>query len=204
MDFLVQNLIPYIVIYKYVALLVISFIAAFIIPIPSGAVLMATSAFAIEGHFNFGLVIIISIIGNLSGDSLGYWVARLYGEKIFSFIGFKRILRSKTFNLIEKRFREHPGFIVLASRFEVLSTLSVNLLSGIGKVPYRKYLLYESIGTVAQVCFYGSIGYIFGYNWQAINSLIGKIFLIIGLILVILTINFWSKIIAYLKKGIRY
>lgn len=203
MDFLLQNIIPYVVAYKYTALFAIAFIAAFIVPIPSGSVLMAVSAFVLDGYFNLGLIIIISIIGNLLGDSLGYWVARLYGEKIFSHLGFKRLLKSKTFNLIEERFREHPGFIVLASRFEVFSTLSVNLLSGLGKVPYRKYLLYESIGTIGQVCLYSSIGYIFRYNWQAVNTLMGKISLIIGLILILLIISFWSKIIEYLKRGIK-
>lgn len=203
MHLLIQQIIPYLLLYKYIALFGVSFFAAFFIPFPSGSLLMATSAFASDGYFHFGLVILISIVANILGDNLGYWIARLYGEKIFSFIGFRRILKSKTFKGIEQRFREKPGFIVLVSRFEVVSTLSVNLLSGLGKVPYRKYLIHESIGTVAQVCFYGSLGYIFGYNWQAINTIIGKVFLVIGFILVLLIISFWSKIKAYLKKGIK-
>jgi len=200
MDFILQDILPYVLTYKYIALFGISFLAAFFVPFPSGALLMAVSALASEDVFSFNTIILISILANILGDNLGYWVARLYGEKIFSQIGFRRVLKSKTFNLIEKRFREHPGFIVLASRFEVLSTLSVNLLSGVSKVPYKKYLLYESIGTIAQVCFYGSIGYIFAYNWQAINTLIGKIFLLIGFISVFLIFRFWDRIILNLKK----
>lgn len=201
MDFLLYNIIPYIITYKYVALFLISLVAAFILPIPAGSILMAVTALVSEGYFNFSLVVIISIIANILGDNMGYWVARLYGERVFSHIGFRRVFESKTFNLIEKRFREHPGFIVIASRFEVISTLSVNFLAGVGKVPYKKYLLYESIGNVAQVLFYASIGYIFGHNWESVNTIMGKIFIISGIILIILSIKYHYKILFYLKKG---
>ena len=200
MDIFLQNAIPYLLAYKYLALFVISFIAAFVVPIPSGSILMAAAAFASEGYFKLSWVIVISVIGNLLGDNIGYWTARFYGEDIFSRIGFRKILNSKTFKKIEQKFRNKPGFIVLASRFEVVSTLSVNLLSGVGRVPYNKYLTFESIGTVLQVCFYGTIGYIFGYNWQSANSIIGKIFTIIALILILILIAFWSKVIKYLRS----
>jgi len=201
MNFIIQNIIVFVFLYKYVALFLISVIAASIIPIPSGSVLMAASAFASEGYLNFWVIIIISIIANILGDNISYWMARFYGEKIFSKIGFRRIIKSKTFNLIEKKFREKPGLIILASRFEVISTLSVNLLSGIGKVKYKKYLIHESIGSILQVCFYGSIGYLFGYNWQSANSIIGKILIVIALILLIIFLNFRSKITKRLRKN---
>lgn len=200
MEFIVQEVIPYILAYKYLGLLGISFIAAFIIPVPSGTVLMAATALASRGHFSFSLVILISLIGNLAGDSASYWMARIYGEKIFSQVGFRRMFKSKTFNQIEEKFRKHPGFIILASRFEVISTVSTNLLAGISKVSYKKFLLYESIGTVGQVFLYGSLGYVFGYDWQAANTIVGQIFLVILIILILSFFVYKKKIIAYLKR----
>jgi membrane-associated protein len=200
MDFLLQNILPYLIAYKYLALFVISFLAAFVLPAPSGSLLTAAAALSLSGYFNIGLVIFISILGNILGDNSNYWLARLYGEKVFSFIGFRQIFKSKTFKLMEKNFREHPGFIVLASRFEVLSTLSVNLLAGVSRVPYKKYLFFESIGSTAQVCFYGLIGYLFGYNWQAASKVSSKISILIVFIWIFMIIVFWKKIISYLKK----
>lgn len=199
MDFIAQNIIPYILLYKYTALFVIFFMAAFILPIPSGNILVATIAFAVEGYFNIGLVIFISVIANLLGDNCGYWLARSYGEKIFSFIGFRKILKSKTFNTIEEKFRRRPGFIILISRFDAISTSVINLLAGLGKVSYRKFIVHESIGTVLQVSFYSSVGYFFGHNWKIINTTMGKVYLICVLLLIILIISYWSKIKVFLR-----
>lgn len=202
MDFIIQNIIPYILLYKYTALFIIFFMAAFIVPIPSGNILVATIAFAVEGHFKIGLVVLISVVANLLGDNLGYWVARLYGERIFSFIGFRRILKSKTFNKMEEKFRLRPGFIILISRFDAISTSVINMLAGIGKVSYRKFLIHESIGTALQISFYTLVGYFFGYNWKVINSFVGKVSLVVGYISIILIVVFWRRIVNYFKRGI--
>lgn len=193
MDFLLQTVLPYLIAYKYVAVFAISFMAAFIVPIPSGSILMATSALATTSYFNVSWLIIISIIGNILGDNTGYWVARKYGKEVLSKIGFRRILNSKKFKNIELHFNKHPGFIIFISRFEVLATLSVNLLSGISKTPYKKYFVHESIGTVAQVCMYGLLGYFFADNWESINSVVGRVSLVVIIILILIAFSFSRK-----------
>lgn len=204
MDFIVENIIPFILAYKYVALFGVFFLSALFVPFPSGNILVATTVFAIEGHFNLGLVVLVSILANFLGDNLGYWIARLYGEKIFSFIGFRRILESKTFNLIEDKFRRHPGFIIFISRFDAISTSVINLLAGLGKVSYRKYLIHESLGTLAQVCFYTLVGHLFRSSWQAVNTILGRVSLIGGFIAIVLIVIFWNKIMIFLKNGSKY
>lgn len=194
MNFILNNIIPYLIVYKYLTIFTIAFGAAFIVPIPSGSILMAASAFAKFGYFNIYLVIILSIIGNIVGDNLGYWLARIYGNEILCKIGFRRILESRSFKNIEEKFNKHPGFIIFASRFEVLSTLSVNLLSGVSKTSYKKYLLHESIGSIVQVCFYSLLGYFFADRWESINTTIGKVMLIGALVLILFIISFGKRI----------
>jgi membrane protein DedA with SNARE-associated domain len=193
MDFIVQNLVPYLLLYKYVTIFLIAFFAAFIVPVPSGSILMAASAFASFGYFNLFWVIIISIIGNILGDNLGYWVARIYGKEVLSKIGFRKVLESRVLKNIENEFNKRPGFIVFASRFEVLSTLSVNLLSGLSKTSYKKYFLHESFGSVAQVCVYSLLGYLFADNWESVNTAIGQFSLLIGLAVILFLISFGRK-----------
>lgn len=92
MDFLLQNLLIYLALYKYTTVFVISFLAAFIVPIPSGSLLMAASAYARFGYFDIYTIIFISIIANILGDNAGYFLARKYGYEVLSKFGFKRIL----------------------------------------------------------------------------------------------------------------
>jgi membrane protein DedA with SNARE-associated domain len=192
MSFLLQTLIPYLLLYKYITIFLIAFGAAFIVPIPSGSILMAASAFVRIDYFNLYLVIMLSIIGNILGDNLGYWTARCYGKEVLSKVGFRRVLESKNFINVEDKFNKRPSLIIFASRFEVLSTLSVNLLSGISKTSYKKYLLSESIGSVAQVCMYSMIGYFFADSWESINTTAGRVSFLVGVGLVLIII-FWVK-----------
>lgn len=200
LEFLLDTLIPYLLLYKYVTIFLIAFVAAFVVPIPSGSILMAAGAFAHVGYFNIFYIIIISIVGNILGDNLGYWMARKYGENVLSKIGFGRIIRSNTFKSIENLFNKRPGFVILISRFEVLSTLSVNLLSGLSKTPYKKYFIHESIGTVLQVSFYGMMGFLFADNWEQIGTTIGKITFIVGAITILTVILFSKRIIKRMLK----
>lgn len=200
MNFILQHLISYLILYKYLTIFAISFSAALVIPIPSGSILMAASAFAHVGYFNIFWVIVLAIVGNVLGDNIGYFVARKYGREVLSRIGFRKILESNNFKNIENKFNQHPGFIIFVSRFEVLSTLSVNLLSGISKTNYRKYFIHEFFGSISQVCTFSLIGYIFADSWQLINTTVGKVMLILVLALVLFMIFFGKKLVNKINK----
>ena len=203
MDFLAQAIIPYILLYKYWALFVVTFLASFAIPIPAGTLLMASSAFASQGYFKISTLLLVIIFANILGDNASYWIARLYGKKLLSKISFiQKILSSKNFVIIEKNISKQPGLVIIISRFEVISTLTINLICGLGKAKYKKFILFEAIGTFFSVLFYAIIGYSFGNSWQVINNLIGN-FSILFFLLVALAISlFGKKIIARLNKNI--
>ena len=201
MDFLVQAIIPYVLLYKYSALFVITFLASLIVPIPAGTLLVASSAFASQGYFNMTTLIITVIIANIIGDNLSYWLARLYGRVILSKVAFfRKILASKNFILVERSIDRHTGPFIIISRFEVISNLTTNIICGMSKVSYKKFVTYEIIGTFANVSFYATLGYFFGDSWQAVNKLIGD-FSIIFFLLIILGVSlFWKKITVRLSR----
>lgn len=202
MDFLVQTILPYVLLYKYVALFIICFLASIAVPIPSGSLLMASAAFASQGYLNIAWVLISAFLGSVAGDNLGYFLARYYGKQILSKIGFRKILQSSKFKLISQRVAERPGFIIFISRFEVLATLSVNLIAGLAKTSYKKYLLFESIGTIAQVCMYGILGFLFGSTWQAVNALIGKFTIVVFIGIALIVVVFWRRLMKPFKTKV--
>ncbi len=194
MDTIIQSILPFLLLYKYWALFGITFLAAFIIPIPPGTIIMASAAFAYQGYFELGWVLVVASLGNIAGDNIGYWVARMYGHPILYKLGFRKVLESRRYQSVERSIKRRPGFIIFISRFEVFTNLAVNLIAGLGKIRYRKFLLYESIGEVVQVSLYGTIGYIFGSNWQMISSIIGRSLVIIMVLAILFVIIFWKKI----------
>jgi len=199
MSFLAQTILPYILLYKYVALFVVTFLSSLAIPIPAGTLLVATAAFASQGFFNIFAILGVVIIANILGDNICYWLARWYGKVFLSKIGLRRVLESKNFKLIEKGIGQRPGFIIFVSRFEAIATLSVNIICGLGKVPYKKFLLYESMGAVVDALLYGMIGYLFADSWQAVNNLIGNFSIVIFLAIAVGMVFFWKKIMSRLN-----
>ncbi len=200
MNTLITTILPFLLLYKYWALFCITFIAAFFLPIPPGTIIMASAAFAFQGYFDLGWVLLVATLGNIAGDNAGYWLARIYGKTFLSKVGFGKVLASARYQKIEQGVLKRPGFIIFISRFEVFTNLAVNLIAGLGKVPYYKFLLFEVIGEVFQVVLYGTIGYIFGSNWQALSSIIGRGLLVIMLVVVALLIIFRKKLAPKTSK----
>ena len=201
MGFLVQVILPYILLYKYSALFIITFLAAFILPIPSGTLLIISAAFADQGYFKISTLLIVVMLANILGDNSSYWISRLYAKKFLYKINFlKKMLQSKNFTLIEKGVSRYPGLIVVVSRFEVLSTLTLNLVSGMSKTPYRKFLFYEVLGTILSVSFYAALGYFFSASWQTINQLVGNFTILFFLMIALLVTTFWKKVLDRLNR----
>lgn len=203
MDFLAQAILPYVLLYKYYALFIITFLASLALPIPAGTLLVASAAFASQGYFNIVVLIIVVIVANILGDNILYWLARWYGRKVLYRVGFlRKIITSKNFELIEKGIRERPGFVIFISRFEVIATLTVNLICGIGRVSFRKFMTFEIMGAIVDSTFYAMIGYLFGDSWQAVNNLIGNFSIVFFLALALAIMLFWKRIIARLGKDV--
>ncbi|MDB5188546.1 MAG: DedA family protein [Candidatus Nomurabacteria bacterium] len=201
MSGLAAAILPYILLYKYWALFIITFIASLAIPIPAGTLLVASAAFAAQGYFNIVILIVVVIIANMAGDNLAYWLARYYGRKVLYRVGFiRKILTSKDFTVIEKRIAKRPGLIIFLTRFEVIATLTTNLICGLGKVPYKKFLLYEALGALVDTVFYAMLGYLFGDTWQAIDKLIGNFTLVIFLAVALGVALSWKKLIHHLSQ----
>jgi membrane-associated protein len=145
-------------------------------------------------------VLLVVIVANIIGDNISYWLARLYGKRIFDYFGFTRkIINSKNFKLVEAKIKERPGFVIFISRFEAIATLSVNAVCGMGGVSYRRFMIFEAIGAVCDAVLYGMIGYLFGDSWEAVNNLIGNFSIIIFIVLIGCVILFWKRIMKNLS-----
>ena len=143
---------------------------------------------------------LVGTLGNIVGDNIGYWLARKYGKAVLCRIGFRKILNSSKYKAVEARIQKRPGFLIFISRFEVFSNLAVNIICGLGEVPYKKYIVFEVVGEFLQVLTYCSIGYLVGDNWQSISALISRFLLLILLVAALFVVIFWKKIVKHFTK----
>lgn len=190
-------ILAYLLIYKYLALFLIAVLASLAIPLPATALLLAAGAFAAQGYLNFYGVLLVGWLGNIIGDSILYFIARYYGKAIFLRLGLKRFLNSKKFIWAEDRFIDHSTAVIFLSRFFIPSLGSpVDILAGLSKVSFKKFIFLEITGELIYEILYGGLGYLFGSQWQSIYKIsenLTLILIIIVLLIILLRLSLKKK-----------
>ena len=195
----------YLLIYKYLVLFLLTFLAALIFPIPASAVLIAAGAFSSQGYFDFWQVFIFGLLGNVLGDISGYLISFYFGRDFLTRIGLRRFLKSKGFVTVENNFINHAPAAIFFSRFLFTAFGSpVNILSGLSKLSFKKFFLYEFTGEIIYVLALSGLGYVFGIEWKSIYGVIEdltSIVIIIALI-VVAGIVYFKKRGSYKKQSL--
>jgi membrane protein DedA with SNARE-associated domain len=141
MNYLIQVILPFLLLYKYWLLLLITFSSALILPTTPGTFIMISGGFASQGYFSIAWVFVVALVGNIAGDTICFWVARKYGAKILRKVGLGKIIDSKKTKHVERSLHVHAGKIIFLTRFESFSKLAVNIVTGLGNISQKKFFL---------------------------------------------------------------
>lgn len=184
----------YLLIYKYAILFSVVFLTSLGLPLPATALIVAAGAFAAQGYFDFWGILACVFVASVLGDISGYFISRRYGKRILMWVGFKSILSSSNFLALEKIFKNRSISAIFYSRF-LLTHLwpSINILSGLSKIPWTKFITYDVIGEILYAVIFTSLGYIFANQWEMISSISQDIIsiLVLSVLLLILLAVLW-------------
>lgn len=182
----------YLLTYTYLALFVVIVLASFGMPLPSTVLLIAAGAFAAQGYLDFYSILAFGFFASTIGDTMGYFVSRRYGRNILMRIGFGPLLVSPKFRSMEAFFAGHSNSAIFWSRFLVTSLgPMINILSGLAKISYKKFLFYDILGEILYVIIFSGLGYIFGDQWEVISQISGDVTTILVLLVLILFFMAW-------------
>jgi membrane-associated protein len=188
-----QALLTFVLLYKYAALFLIALLGAMAFPIPAGSILLAASFFSAEGYLDIRWVFVSTLAGNVIGDTIDYWLVRLYGVRVIKRIRLGRVLESSLFKRIESYVTRYPVVMLFVSRFTAALTPIVNVLAGLTKLPYKIFLTVEIIGVGLDLVLLCTLGFLFGDNWEVVQSLFGLLSVVIGLTVVLFVLVHWKK-----------
>lgn len=124
---------------------------------------MAHSAFF--GKFSFLKVIAAGITGGMVGDSVGYWIGRLFRKTVKDY-RFYKIAQPRIEKLIDK----FGGSAIIISKFIYGIRGAMCLFYGVARMPYWRFLILDLISCTIWVLLLSGIGYFFS---GAITSIIG-------------------------------
>ena len=198
MSYILSAILSYLLLYKYVAIFAITYLASVLLPLPSDTALLAAGAFAGQGFLNIYLVLFVALAGSVLGDLTGFIVSRLYGREFLLKIGLRKVITSTKFFNLEKFISDNSGSTIFISRFIGQIGPLVNILTGLSKMTFKKFLLYEVLGTLTDVLALGLAGYFLGSAWQNLTEVIEIVG--VGLVVIFVAIMFSRVYFRNLNK----
>ena len=179
MSLFLSATLSFILLYKYLAVFIIIFMGAFLVPLPGNTVIIAAGAFSSQGYMHLSFVFLLILTTNISADILGFSLTHKYGEKILLFFHIKRDGKLVS---VEKKLREFAFGTIFLTRLAGPFGPTVNFVSGLIGVPMKKFLAADLLGNVTDITLFLGLGYFLGNYWQ---SVLGYIW-IMGCICVVL------------------
>ncbi|TQK73293.1 DedA family protein [Nocardioides sp. SLBN-35] len=132
---------------------------------PGELALLLGGVVAGQGHVPVAVVAAAGIAGAAAGDTVGYLVGKRWGRRILdSTVG--RFVRADRLDRAEHALSRRGGWAVLVGRFTVALRVLVPGLAGMGRMPYRRFLLANLTGAVLWGGMMVAAGYLAGSSWQ--------------------------------------
>jgi membrane-associated protein len=130
--------------------------------LPGDSLLFAAGALAAQypQFLNIVLLWVLMAIAAIAGDSVNYAIGSYFGEKILSWkLPFvKKEYLDKTHAFYEK----YGGKTIILARFTPIVRTFAPFVAGLGKMEYRKFLLYNVSGGMLWVTLFLAGGFLFG------------------------------------------
>jgi membrane protein DedA with SNARE-associated domain len=167
MAVILNAFLSFLLVYKYIGLFGVALLAAFALPLPSSSILAAAGAFSAQGYFSITTVLAVALLGNITGDALGYFIARFYGTRFLKKIGLEKALSSRLYISLTKYMQHFSYSLIFFSRFLTGVGPLINIVSGITHVKYRVFFGIGILGEIAYVLVYGLVGYYLGSEWES-------------------------------------
>ena len=171
--------------YVLIALLVGGEAAALIgIVLPGEAALLLGGVLASQGRVSLPVLLIVAVTAAVVGDSLGYEFGRhggpaLQRSRAGRFVGRERWARGEQF--LERR----GGPAVLLGRWVGVLRALVPSLAGMGRMPYRRFLLWNATGALVWAPAVVLAGYTAGAQYRRVESLLGRVGLLLAVAVVV-------------------
>ncbi len=160
--------------------------------LPGDSLLVTAGLFSAQGLFNVyilgGLLNLAAAIGN----STGYWIGRGTGPRIFT--REDSLLFNKKHVFRAQAFYERHGWmaIILAQYMPIVRTFSP-VIAGVGRMPYRKFLVISVIGTTLWVWSMLFTGYFLGTYVPGIDKHIEILILVVVFVSILPGLISWWR-----------
>ena len=185
--------------YGYFAVFVVVALESAGVPLPGETALVSAAVFAAGGGLNIELVIAVAALAAILGDNCGYWVGREFGfPLVYRYGPLLRIDEGKL-KVAQYLFRRHGGKIVFFGRFVAILRTFAAFLSGVNRLPWPRFLVFNALGGIVWASLFGLGGYFLGVAFETYARPVGLAALACAIVGAVLA----SRFVAHHAEALR-
>ena len=177
-------------------MLCVLIICGFGVPIPEDITLVSGGVIAglYPESVNSHLMLLVSMIGVLAGDSCMYWLGRIYGTRILRFRPMRKVLTLQRLKMVREKFAQYGNRVLFVARFLPGLRAPIYMVSGITRrVSYTRFVLIDFCAAIISVPIWVYLGEFGARNLDWLHEQIQKgqlvIYILVGALAVFL---FWK------------
>lgn len=160
--------------------------------LPGDSLLVTAGLASARGLLNVYWLGLMLNIAAAAGNSLGYWIGRMSGPRIFTREDSLLFSKKNVFRAQEFYARHGRKAIVLAQFMPIIRTFSP-VIAGVGQMPYRQFLVISVLGTVIWVWSMLFTGYFLGTYIPGIDKHIEILVLTVVFVSILPAIIGWWR-----------
>jgi len=146
----------------YLAVAGVIGVESFGVPAPGQTIMIAAAIYSSWGRLDIFAVAAIAFVAAVLGDNVGYWIGVRGGRKAVHRFGKYIFITPERLERAERFFARRGNRIVVVARFiDGLRQLN-GVIAGITAMPWRTFLIYNTIGAALWVGWWTTVSYLLG------------------------------------------
>lgn len=188
----------------YLALVLLAFIEACCIPIPSevtfgfaGALAGGLMTPSGQHHLNIVAVILLGTIAEVLGSFVSYAVGKVGGRPLIDRFAKYVLITQADLDRTDRFFDKHGDIAVPIGRAMPLIRTFVSLAAGVAEMPIVRFGIFTLLGTLAYSAVLAGLGYAVGAAWQRVASGFQMAaYVLLAILIVVLAVFVWHRLRA--------
>lgn len=167
------------------------------LPIPEDITLFAAGLLAYYGNANIVLMVLVSFLGVMLGDSVIFFLGAKYGRKLTKKWFFSRVLPPERLEGVQKRLHKQGNKLIFMARFMPGLRAPIFFTCGTLHIPFRRFFLFDGLAALISVPAIVWTVYHFGDELDRVIKVIRRvqngILIVIATVILLAVVRWWLE-----------
>lgn len=129
--------------------------------LPGDSLLFTAGLLAAQGFLNFPLLLLLTFLGAVLGDNVGYWFGHQVGPKIFARED-SLLFKKHHLEQAHKFYEKHGSKTIVLARFVPFVRTFAPIVAGAAQMHYSTFMTYNLLGGLLWAVGLSSLGFFLG------------------------------------------